>query len=84
LAKFYCGFRERNSKGKCGAAYSLIEEGENGYIVDVDNPEQLIEKINLLFGNKLNVMKMNSINKAQKYTIEQMVHDHMALFNRFP
>lgn len=65
-----------------GAAYSLIEEGENGYIVDVDNPEQLIEKINLLFGEKLNLMKMNSINKAKKYTIEQMVDDHLVLFNK--
>jgi len=65
-----------------GSAYSLIEEGENGFIVDVDHPQQLSEKISLLFGDKLNLMKMNSIKKAKKYTIEQMVDDHIVLFNK--
>lgn len=34
---------------KCIAGLELIEDGKNGYIIDVENKEMLLEKTNFFF-----------------------------------
>ena len=71
------------STNKVGSAYSLIHSDENGYVIDGDNPLELAEAINELLLNDLTTMKEKSIAIAQKYTIEQMVADHIVAFSSF-
>ena len=66
---------------RVGSAYSLISPSKNGFIIDADNPIILAETINRLVLKDLILMKKNSIAIAQKYTIEQMVQDHLLFFN---
>lgn len=69
------------STSRVGSAYSLISPSKNGFIIDADNPIILAETINRLVLKDLILMKKNSIAIAQKYTIEQMVQDHLLFFN---
>lgn len=66
---------------KCIAGLELIEDGVNGYIIPIDNPEVLSERI-------LKIMKdielrdyisKNNIKKIRNYTIETMVDKHYEL-----
>lgn len=70
------------SSSAVGSAYSLIKQGENGFILDVNDPLCLSNAINDLISKDLNIMKKNSIAKAKDFTIERMVADHLVLFNK--
>ena len=60
---------------KCVAGVELIENGENGYIIPVDAPDILADKINEILNNQelREEMGKKSLSKIENYTIENMV-----------
>ena len=69
---------------RCIAGLELIENGKNGFIVDVDDVDALAEAMKTIITNKsmLQLMQQNSLLKIKDYTIEQMVEDHLAVFQK--
>lgn len=67
---------------QCVAGIELIEENKNGYIVEVENKDQLSDKLNYLLNNKKvrESMGEESLKKIKNYTIENMVIEHMKIF----
>lgn len=59
---------------RCVAGLELIENGENGFIVPVEDSDMLAEKIDVLIGNSRlrEVMGRNNLEKIRDYTIEGM------------
>lgn len=61
---------------RCGAGLEMIENGYNGYVVPINNSEELRTKtlqILNLKSEELNKVRLNCIRKAEKYSIENMV-----------
>ena len=58
----------------CVAGLELIEDGVNGYLVDVDDSETLSKRIELLFTNRdlRFSMAKNNIDKIQRYNYSDM------------
>lgn len=69
---------------KCVAGVELIVDGINGYIVEVENSQELAEKLKLLTGNKETRIQMgkNNIEKINEYTIENMAKRHIEIFEQ--
>lgn len=69
---------------KCGAGLELIRDGENGYLVPVDNEKILLEKIDKILSNNelINIMSKNNIEKINDYSIEKMVTAHLEIFEK--
>lgn len=69
---------------KCVAGLELINDGENGFIVPVENTEVLYKRINETLKNEkiLKTMSLNSINTAKKYTVENMAEQTMEILNQ--
>lgn len=65
----------------CGAGVELIKNSKNGFLVEVENVEMLSECINNILNNKRlrYNMQINNLLLAQKYTIENMVNDHIKI-----
>lgn len=69
---------------RCNAGLTLIENDINGYVIDVDSKDQLIDKLNHLIGNpnvRLSMAKSN-IEKSHSYTIEKMVETHYQILDK--
>ena len=68
---------------KCVAGQELVKNGENGYIVESENIEELREKINILIGSEdmLNACSKKSLETIRDYTIEKMAETHMKIFS---
>ena len=64
-----------------GSAYSLVEDGKNGYMVK-NTPIEWANAIDKITNQDMRKMGNESIKIAQKYSIEQMVQDHMILFSK--
>lgn len=67
---------------KCGSGNELIENGVNGYLLDVvesTNLSMCIQK--LIMDPKLYCAEEESIKKIAGYSIEKMVQRHIELFN---
>lgn len=69
---------------RCLAGLEMVNNGENGYIVPVENSEKLAEAIlAVVSDNKLmKQMSENNLKKSHLYTIETMVDNHLKLFNQ--
>lgn len=67
----------------CIAGLELIDKGKNGHVIEMGNSKQIAEKINdVLFGGfKENFNVQFCLEKAQKYTIENMAMEHHRIFN---
>ena len=63
---------------RCIAGLELVKNGNNGYIVPVDDVSELTEKINQTLANEDECKKMgqNSISVIRDYTIENMALRH--------
>ena len=63
---------------KCIAGLELVENGVNGYIAPINDPESLAEGIN----NTLIIPEMGhiSLEKIRNYTIEEMAKRHIEIF----
>ncbi|PZU15512.1 MAG: glycosyltransferase family 1 protein, partial [Chryseobacterium sp.] len=70
------------STTRVGSAFSIIDQGKNGLIIEADNPVLLAQAINNILSEDLEMMKKASLNIAKKYTIEEMVREHLILFNK--
>ena len=65
---------------RCIAGLELVKDGENGYIVDVDDIKSLSNKINkILFQDDIKAFSEKSIEIAKEYTIENMVERHIEI-----
>lgn len=64
---------------KCIAGLELVENGENGYIINVGDDNALAEKIELILTNKelQDQMGKKSIEKIRYYTFENMAKNHI-------
>lgn len=69
---------------KCGAGLELIKNGENGYLVKVEDSEEISSRIVEILKNEVdkNIMSENAINVARKYTIEEMAEWHMKMLEK--
>ncbi|MBQ8834490.1 MAG: glycosyltransferase family 4 protein [Oscillospiraceae bacterium] len=67
---------------KCVAGLELIEEGISGYIVPVDDPEKLAEKLNTVLSGDPGAMGAAALEKIRPYTIENMARAHVEIFNQ--
>lgn len=70
------------STNKCVAALELIEEGKNGYIVEVEDSIAIAEKVCTLKKDKelRQRMSQESLKKIKHYTIEKMAEVHISSF----
>lgn len=68
---------------KCIAGMELVVNGENGFIIPIEDYIELSNKINKLFSNKelkKNISK-NNLKKIKNYTIEEMTKKHNEIFH---
>lgn len=67
---------------KCVAGVELLEDGENGYIVPVEDTKILSGKIQTIMANDnlRKTMARNNLIKVKKYTIEEMANVHYEIF----
>jgi glycosyltransferase involved in cell wall biosynthesis len=68
---------------RCIAGLELINNGENGFIIETENEKQLADRINEIIPDQdlLDEMSRNSLEIIRKYTIETMVERHLNIFN---
>ncbi len=69
---------------KCVAGVELITDYENGFIIPVENPSILNEKILLLLNDSalIDQIAINNLNKIASYTMEEMVDKHLSIFRK--
>lgn len=69
---------------KCVAGLELIENDKNGFVIPPDNAMMLAEKIQAILDNTdlAADMRTNSLGKIQKYTLEEMVKQHLNVFQQ--
>lgn len=69
---------------RADAIPSLIEDGEDGFLVDIDNPEQAADKVLWLHNhpNEAEKMRQKALSKAKStYDINRVVKQHIDMFN---
>jgi glycosyltransferase involved in cell wall biosynthesis len=69
---------------RCVAGLELIQDGENGFIVPVDDVQALTDKINdILSDDRMREnMANNNLAQIRSYTIENMAKKHMEIFTK--
>ena len=70
------------ASNKVGSSFNLIHRGINGYIIESGNVNELSNSIDLICSSDIRSMQRESLKIAKYYSIEQMVLDHMVLFNK--
>ena len=67
------------------AANEMIENGENGYLVDPENIDSMAERLNFLLEGveARRAMGQKAYQTSRKYTIEAMAKRHMEIFEEF-
>lgn len=60
----------------CVAGVELVENGVNGYIVPVDDPEALAEKLTLALSQDCQSLGAAALEKIRPYTLENMAKVH--------
>ena len=70
---------------RCVAGVELVENGKNGYIIDTDDTESLVNRIlNLRDNEELSrQMSLANINKMQSNTIDQIAKGHIKVLESF-
>lgn len=70
---------------KCIAGLELVKDYENGFIVPVENSDLLQKNIEKILKDEslCNKLSKSSLEKIKKYTIENMVREHINLFEMF-
>jgi glycosyltransferase involved in cell wall biosynthesis len=64
---------------RCVAGLELVENNDNGFIVHVNDVQEIAMKIEEILQNEETCTSMSnrSINKIQRYSIENMAHEHL-------
>lgn len=67
---------------KCVAGLELLKDGVNGYIVPVDESDELREKMKevLYTDNLAEEMGISNLSKIEDYTVENMARIHLEIF----
>ncbi len=67
---------------RCVAGMELVRDGENGYLVPVEDPDALAQALALILEDEPLAIAMgnNSRHKIMDYTIEKMAQAHMDVF----
>ena len=65
---------------KANSSINLIKNGENGYLIDVTNKEEILSVINAEITAE---MRENAIKTAQNNTIEIMAKCHLNVFQEY-
>ena len=65
---------------RCVAGLELIEDGVNGYVIPVEDPAALAEKIKAVLASDLQQMGEASLRKISPYTLENMAKTHAEIF----
>lgn len=68
-----------------GAAYDLVDDGRNGFVVDVENMNEFVRKCKYLLDNDSVRAEFReaSLGISYRYTIKQMASRHMERFASF-
>jgi len=67
----------------CIAGTELVEDYVNGFLVDLDDVHNIVEKVkNITHSDNNYRYSLASREKIENYTIEQMVNTHMTIFSR--
>ena len=77
-----CGLPVISYACPCGPK-EMIDDGKNGFLVDVGDEIELANKMMLLIHNKLLRKEMGAAarTKSEQYSIDQIVQQWMCLFN---
>lgn len=69
---------------KCGSGLELIDNEKNGFIVPIEDSQELAKKINVTISDKSLIKRMseNNIRKIRGYTIENMAKRHIEIFKK--
>ncbi|WP_027218057.1 glycosyltransferase family 4 protein [Butyrivibrio fibrisolvens] len=66
---------------KCNAGLELVKSGNNGYIIQSEDVEKLSKVIsNILTIDSIETLEQNSLNRIKSYTFENMVTEHIKIF----
>lgn len=67
---------------KCLAGVELIQADRNGYLIETENIDSLVEAISKIISDKelQNYMAIQNLNKAHLYTVETMADRHLEVF----
>ncbi len=70
---------------RCVAGMEMIEDAVNGYIVPVNDDQQLAARCVEILSNEMlsRQMKINNLEKIKDYTVEKMAEVHLRVFERF-
>lgn len=73
------------STERCLAALELVENEMNGWVVPVDNAQELAKAIEKAYEDKdkLHLMQIRALETIKKYTIENMARRHIEIFEIF-
>lgn len=68
---------------RCIAGTELVKDGVNGYLVEVDDSTEILQKIQNILDDSATRLSManNSIDLISNYTIEDMAERHMSVLN---
>ena len=66
---------------RCVAGLELVKEGENGYIVPIEDVQALSQAITKIFAQDYRAMGQKSLERIRPYTIENMASRHLEVFN---
>lgn len=69
---------------RCGAGLEIIKDGENGYLLDHNDEKGLAQTMKYMISNSrmLHDMACKNLELAHNYTIDNMVKDHIKIFDR--
>ncbi len=67
---------------RCLAGVEMVKPGENGFLVEPENEQALMQAIKQILCDpaKADTMARNNLKKAWQYTIETMTEKHMEVF----
>lgn len=68
------------STDMCIAATEMVENGQNGFIVESEDYKGIANSITDIFSSDLERMSDNALQTARKYTIETMTQTHIDFF----
>ena len=72
------------STNRCIAAMELIEDGKNGFVVPVDDPQKLSEAVKKLIADDglCSRIRRNNILKMQNCTLDCIVKQHLEVIDK--
>ena len=68
---------------RCVAGLELVENGVNGYLVPVDDPDSLRARLTEILASDTEKMGSASLEKIRDYTIENMAKAHVAFLRAY-